>query len=287
MRTSSRTEPSNCKFFRLVEFLAKEEVFHIARVFITTRYDISYHSHDYAELFWVENGEGTHHVNGHKVELKANDMVLIRPEDQHTFSSNGKNLTIVNIAFPKDTLEYFHDRYFASSDQYFWSENSLPYQIRLSENLVKRFSSRAEEAMRFKRSNMQMDSLLLFIFRNIQELETQRDYLSAPSWLVSAIKGYNNTDQFRKGISAFVDLCERNADYVNRVVKTVFKQTLTEFVNDIRIKYAADELILTSIPIKLIAYACGFESIAYFYKQFNQRYGQTPSDFRKLNQKIV
>ena len=25
MRTSSRTEPSNCKFFRLVEFLAKEE----------------------------------------------------------------------------------------------------------------------------------------------------------------------------------------------------------------------------------------------------------------------
>jgi len=132
-----------------------------------------------------------------------------------------------------------------------------------------------------------MDSLLLFIFRNLQELNTQQDFSSAPSWLVSAIKAYNNTDCFREGISSFVKLCNRNPDYVNRVVKTVFKQTLTEFVNDIRIKYAADELILTSIPIKLIAYACGFESIAYFYKQFSQRYAQTPSDYRKLNQKIV
>ncbi len=287
MRTLSRTSPANCKFFRLIEFLAKEEVFHIARVFVTTRYDISYHSHDYAELFWVENGEGIHHVNGSKVALKPHDMVLIRPEDRHTFSSSGRTLTMVNIAFPKETLDYFHHRYFEGSDQYFWSENSLPYQIKLSENLVKRFSSRAEEAMRFKRSYLQMDSLLLFIFRNIQELEPQRDYMSAPSWLISAIKGYNNTEQFRDGITAFVNLCERNADYVNRVVKNVFKKTLTEFVNDIRIKYAADELILTSIPIKLIAYSCGFESIAYFYKQFNLRYGQTPYDYRKLNQKIV
>ena len=287
MRSTSRTDISNSKFFRLDDFLAKEEVFHIARVFITTRYDISYHYHDYAELFWVENGEGIHHVNGHKVVLKANDMVLIRPRDKHTFSSGGKNLTIVNIAFPKETLDYFHQRYFASSDQYFWSESSLPYQIKISENLVKRFSSRAEEAMRYKRSCMQMDSLLLFIFRNIQELETQRDFLSAPSWLISAIKSYNHTDQFREGTVSFVNLCERNSDYVNRVVKNVFGKTLTEFVNDIRIKYAADELILTSIPIKLIAYACGFESIAYFYKQFHQRYGQTPSDYRKLNQKIV
>ncbi len=287
MRTLSRTSPANCKFFRLIEFLAKEEVFHIARVFVTTRYDISYHSHDYAELFWVENGEGIHHVNGSKVALKPHDMVLIRPEDRHTFSSQGRTLTMVNIAFPKETLDYFHHRYFEGSDQYFWSEKSLPYQIKLSENLVKRFSSRAEEAMRFKRSYLQMDSLLLFIFRNIQELEPQRDFMSAPSWLISAIKGYNNTEQFRDGITAFVDLCERNADYVNRVVKSVFKKTLTEFVNDIRIKYAADELILTSIPIKLIAYSCGFESIAYFYKQFNLRYGQTPYDYRKLNQKIV
>lgn len=275
------------KFFKLKDFLAKDEVFHIARVFITTRYDISYHSHDYAELFWVESGEGIHHINGNKVVLRANDMVLIRPEDTHTFSSNGKDLTIVNIAFPKETLDYFHNRYFSNSNQFFWSGSALPYHIRIPDTLVKRFSSRAEETMRFKRSYMQMDSLLLFIFRTIQEFDTHQDYSSAPSWLVSAIKTYNNTDRFRGGISSFVDICDRNPDYVNRVVKTVFKQTLTDFVNDIRIKHAADELILTSIPIKVIAYSCGFESIAYFYKQFGKRYSQTPFDYRKLNQKIV
>jgi len=287
MRSSAQVHTTLSKFFKLTDFLAKDEVFHIARVFITTRYDISYHSHDYAELFWVEKGEGIHHINGYKINLKANDMVLIRPEDKHTFSSNGKNLTIVNIAFPRETLDYYHKRYFANSKQYFWSESPLPYQIKISENLVKRLSSQAEETMRFKRSYMQMDSLLLFIFRNIQEFDMQQDYSTAPPWLVSAIKTYNNTEYFRGGISSFANLCERNSDYVNRVVRSIFKQTLTEFVNDIRFKYAAEELILTSIPIKLIAYSCGFESIAYFYKQFDQRYGQTPSEYRKLNQKIV
>lgn len=141
--------------------------------------------------------------------------------------------------------------------------------------------------MRFKRSYMQLDSLLLFILRNIQPLSSQQDYSNVPSWLISAIKNYNNTDCLMNGTSAFVELCDRNSDYVNRVTKEVFNETLTEFVNDIRIKHAADQLILTSIPIKQIAYSCGFESLAHFYKQFRIRYEQTPLEYRKLNLTIV
>lgn len=288
MRTSIKPpQPSVSKFFKLSDFLAKDEVFHIARVNITTRNDLSYHSHNYAELLWIEEGEGTHYINGHNVSIKSNDMIMIRPQDKHTFSSKGNGLTLVNIAFSKKTLEYFRSRYFLHTNLYFWCTSNLPFHITIPEKLIKRISSRAEEAMRFKRSNIQLDIFLLFIFRNIHEHESGLHYSHAPAWLIPAIKKYNRTDYFKSGVSSFVELCERNSDYVNRVIKELFNQTLTEFVNDIRIKHAADQLILTNVPIKLIAHLCGFDSLAHFYKQFRIRYGQTPLDYRQLNQGIV
>lgn len=280
-------QPVNSKSFDLPDFLENDEVFHIARVSISTRKDLSYHSHNYAELLWIEEGEGIHYINGHKINVKKNEMIMIRPNDRHSFSSNGKGLVLTNIAFSKDTLDYFRSRYFMQSNLYFWSPGKLPYHITISDSLTKRFSSRAEDAMRFKRTCIQLDSLLLFIFRNLQEYESETNKAKSPGWLLSAIRKFSQVNNLRKGNAAFVALCERNADYVNRVIKECYQETLTDFVNDIRIKHAANQLILTNAPIKSIAHACGFVSLAAFYKQFNIRYKQTPLEYRKLHQAIV
>lgn len=88
--------------FKLSYFLSANEVFHIARVNITSSQDLSLHTHDYAEILWIEKGTGYHHVNGRQVRLSAGDMVMIRPRDCHTFSATGRGITLVNIAFPTE-----------------------------------------------------------------------------------------------------------------------------------------------------------------------------------------
>ena len=153
--------------FKLSYFLSANEKFHIARVNITSSQDLSLHSHDYAEILWVEKGTGIHHVNGHQFRLSPGDLIMVRPKDRHTFSSSGKGIVIVNVAFPVETLDYFRQRYFEWSNLYFWTTGMFPFQMRLSRDIVKRLSSRAEEAMKYGRSNIQLDSLLLFIFRQI------------------------------------------------------------------------------------------------------------------------
>lgn len=75
--------------FKLSYFLSANEVFHIARVNITSSQDLSLHTHDYAEILWIEKGTGYHHVNGRQVRLSAGDMVMIRPRDCHTFRRRG------------------------------------------------------------------------------------------------------------------------------------------------------------------------------------------------------
>ena len=135
--------------FKLSYFLSANEKFHIARVNITSSQDLSLHSHDYAEILWVEKGTGIHHVNGHQFRLSPGDLIMVRPKDRHTFSSSGKGIVIVNVAFPVETLDYFRQRYFEWSNLYFWTTGMFPFQMRLSRDIVKRLSSRAEEAMIF------------------------------------------------------------------------------------------------------------------------------------------
>lgn len=269
------------------DFLAKNETFHIARVTIKSKLDLSYHNHNYAELLWIEHGSGIHHINGKEVPVQEHELIMIRPEDIHTFSTKGHPMTLVNIAFPLDTLRLFRERYFPNLNSYFWICGTMPYQTTLSEKLSKRFSSQVEETMKSQRTYLQLDCLQLFIFRNLSLHESGIPHSESPAWLTNAISNYNTAECFRKGIVSFAALCERNPDYVNRIVKEIFHETLTEFVNDIRIKYAANELVLTNTPIKTISDFCGFTSLAYFYKQFKLRFGQIPMKYREMHQTIT
>lgn len=70
METSIQGKKLASKNFLLSDFISENEVFHIARVTLTSRQDLSYHSHNYAELLWIESGEGIHHINGYNIHIK-------------------------------------------------------------------------------------------------------------------------------------------------------------------------------------------------------------------------
>lgn len=175
---------------------------------------------------------------------------MIRPDDRHTFSATEPGITLVNIAFPLETLDFLRGRYFENSNLYFWTTSLLPFHIRLSQDLVKRLSSRAEEAMKYRRSRLQLDSLLLFIFRQITANQEFENNPEIPVWLYNAIQKYNCPEQFARGVEGFVELCDRNVDHVNRVVRMHFYKTLTELVNEFRMRYAVTQLSITAMPIK-------------------------------------
>ena len=57
------------------------------------------HRHDFAEVFWVESGDGVHGVNGDAHALSAGDVVCLRPDDLHTSRAGRDGLTVVNASF--------------------------------------------------------------------------------------------------------------------------------------------------------------------------------------------
>lgn len=273
--------------FHLSSFLQAGELYHIARVNITSKQDLTYHYHDYAELLWVEHGTGFHYINDTYIKLSPGDLVMIRPTDKHTFCPSNKGLTIVNIAFSKETLDYFHIRYFSNLAQFFWTNSVLPFHISISSWLLKRFSICVDEAIKRPRTLLQQDSFLLFIFRHLNAQNLTEKSKDIPEWLFNTIGEFNTPENLSKGIDFFAVKCNRNKDYMNRIVKKATGKTLVSLITDMRLHYATVQLTMTSMPIKEICLNCGYQNLAYFYQIFAKRFDMTPKQYREINQKIV
>ena len=113
----------------------------------------------------------------------------------------------------------------------------MPYRIQLPAEILHQLSARAEETMSHSRSNIELDSLLLFIFRQITLHEALATPADIPVWLVRAIQEYTTPDLFRRGCAGFAGLCGRNGDYVNRTVRLHFGKSLTELTNELKIRH--------------------------------------------------
>lgn len=69
--------------------------------------------------------------------------------------------------------------------------------------------------------------------------------------------------------------------YLSRFFKKNYGMSFAEYLTNIRLFHAVDDLLYTNMPITKIAFENGFGSMAAFNKAFKAVYGETPSAFRK------
>jgi len=73
-----------------------------------------------------------------------------------------------------------------------------------------------------------------------------------------------------------------NPDYLERIYRKVYGQTLTEFIHRSRIRHACSLLLDTDMTIEQIARACGFSDADYFRRIFRRYQQSSPSTYRQL-----
>jgi AraC-like DNA-binding protein len=59
-----------------------------------------------------------------------------------------------------------------------------------------------------------------------------------------------------------------------------YGKSFTEYINDIRCGETCLLLRSTDKPVSMIATECGFETLSHFNRQFRQRFGVSPREFR-------
>lgn len=83
---------------------------------------------------------------------------------------------------------------------------------------------------------------------------------------------------YLKELAALVNMSEQS---FSRFFSKMMGRPFFSFLNEYRINIAGRMLIDTDWSVAQIGFACGYESLPFFHKQFNKFKGQSPSKFRK------
>lgn len=118
--------------------------------------------------------------------------------------------------------------------------------------------------------------LYKLLFFNIKHSSTN----TMPVWLENVCRKMKLQENFVEGIPRMIQLSGRTREHLSRSIKKYKAITLSAYINELRLSYAADMLIHSDMHIVDLCYESGFSSLDYFGKQFKQKYGMSPSAFR-------
>lgn len=263
------------------------ELFHIARTRITEGQHHR-HSHDFPELFWVEEGAGVHFINGADLPLQVGDLICIRPSDVHQLAGAPEtSLQIVNVAFPVSVLACLADRHGVFSEILWPTEPKLPAQFALPPSLLEHLHKEAVVLADHRDALLALERFLLDLAWQLRPQGSAARASDAPRWLRDAVEQMRLPAHLAGGVGTLVALAGRSHEHVARMVRRHYGQTPGELVRGLRLTYASSRLVLTDRTISDIASRCGYASVPHFHAVFKACYGETPHAYRRRHHALT
>ena len=248
------------------------------------------HDHDFCEVFLIAYGRVNHVVNEQTQELREGSMMLMRPTDVHCYQPIGETgCGIMNLAFPTSVLQRALDLMW---DDYrtcpLWTNPQPAYMLLPSGKVKEWISAFSElnllpvddkEGIRHHVRRLLMQLLAACFFHQRPAPKTK-----VPEWLFKLHAAMQEPERFQAGLPAMLALCEKTPEHMYRQFRHYYQKTPSEFINELRVNFAANLLRNTDQPITQVALSSGYENLSYFYEQFNRRFGLAPARFRRENQ---
>ncbi|MFA7230813.1 MAG: helix-turn-helix domain-containing protein [Victivallaceae bacterium] len=245
------------------------------------------HTHDFAEIILMLSGRLTHNVNGEKQILSSGNIVFIRPTDEHDFSPlNNEKCEVIFLDFQ---LELFLTLSKYLEDDVFLQQFTAPVlpptfilesaeTTDLCNRLLSVNSSRMSRLI--KKVKLKIIIAELFTRFFIDDINLLREN-QVPDWLEELCAKMRKPENFIPGLKKLHKLACCTPEHLCKSFRKYLKKSPTEFINELRINYAARLLADTSDEIGSIAYDLSFQSLSRFYHLFHKYYGVSPAKYRK------
>ena len=270
------------------------KVYNLQDDIFTKKYDVSthlitsgdyyYHTHIYHELFYVIDGSRRHSLNGRVTTLEPGDFYLLAPGDVHCFlRESGNDASHRDIMVTNEQWKMACD--FVGADLFMELKNRSPVHTKITANQVRSLeallsdfiSAPGEDKKRGEYANI----LCVELIRILLEENVHTKEQEYPAWLKNLLDKFNQASNFIEGLPKVLSYINYNQAYLCREFKKYIGMTMTEYLNNLRLNYAAMLLQTKQESIISIASAAGFQNLSYFNRCFKKKYGMTPSAFQK------
>ncbi|EBA11556.1 AraC family transcriptional regulator [Roseobacter sp. CCS2] len=270
--------------FHIDNYIRADDAFHFARKSLAKRFPNAAHDHDFFEVFLIESGQTSHWVNGETQQLEPGHLTFIRPNDVHAFSADRtKGCQIINVMFRVETAKHLTNRYAKTIESAFFdSRAALPEMHMLDPVRFARAINVAQQLQTAHRSLARIEEFLLVLTNRVADAAGGIAQ-NAPRWFAEACSAAQSQTVFSKGAAGFIAAAGRSHEHVCRTCKAVTGLTPSEYINQVRIEYAAHLLRSDERSIDDVVNDCGFDNSSYFYRLFRRQYGTTPRAYRLEN----
>lgn len=267
---------------RHADILAPEAHVHLTRATVLPRRPKTLHSHDFIEVFWVQNGIIRHHTPEGMANLPEGTLVVLPKGQSHALQGKGEHAMVVLLCLsPKLT-------------------NSIATRHKTCGNLLKadrihvfsrdtrQMAALNQSALRLERSARDILAAEVFLLPFLSELldGPQLD-AEMPAWLHKACTDIQDPALFRHGAAGFVALTGKAHPHVSRTMKACTGQTPVQYINDLRMAHAARALTGGNESLSEIADEIGLPNLSHFHKTFRAQFGVTPAQYRADRQRQV
>lgn len=232
-----------------------------------------YHSHDFYEWICVLRGTALQAVNESRVPCTQGDIFLLRPGDRHCFLEQAPDVEILSLSVKKEEFSLFANAY----DPHLCRQcDAAPavIQFRLYEPLPQR----PVQDMTVCDCKLLLSHLLHAYLLTCPPLRPEPDM---PHALRLALEEMKKEEHLREGIPALMALTHYSRPHLARLVRAHCAMSLKEYINDLRLQYAYQAIILTRRPAEEVAWAVGFQSYSHFSRIFKARFSLSPAALRK------
>ena len=253
-------------------------------------FDFPVHYHPEFEINFILNGKGVKRVVGDNIEeIDTIELVLIGPNLYHGWELNkctSKKIHEITIQFDNNLFpDSLLSRRIMSpiKDMFNRSIHGILFSKKVAEMLTPRLVKLSKlDGMDYF---LEITSILFDLAnsRNQRLLSTYTvDYATFDDYdkmkLVYEYVQKNFTEKITlEDVSSVASMTSIS---FNRFIKKRTGKTFVNYINDIRIGYAARWLVEKDMSISEIAFKCGFNNIANFNRSFKSIKNRTPSQYR-------
>ena len=265
------------------DILPSGSVIHLTRAELATTRPKALHTHDFIELFWVQNGVARHHQPDATTTLVEGDMILLRPGQPHALQGKGDAGLVVSLALHPDLTANLDARLPALP---FWQASDGPTRIHRDMRQLATLNHAANQLERGPRDTLAAEAFLLPLLADLARHQTGLPG-TAPGWLHAACAAAYDPQVYRAGAAGFVARTGQSHPHASRSLHRWMGQTPTAYINTIRMAQAARALTSDSDPLPAIAESVGIANLSHFHKLFRAHHGLTPLQYRQQFQRDV
>ena len=243
------------------------------------------HFHQDIELLYVLEGKLDVTIGEQTTHMKENDVFVVNANKKHMLSGS-EDILYMQILISYNLVSDV----FQSIDVIFWCDSTKDESDRYDELrkilrvLLNHYLETHGDTANFGHIALcyrVMDILSMYFLVQAADRESMDDKDKFEDRIVQ-INNYIRAN-YNQPIS-LKDLADKlylSNGYLSRFFKRNYGMSFAEYLTNIRLFHAVDELLYSSAPITRIAYDNGFASVAVFNKVFKKAYGETPSAMRK------